>query len=442
MPFRGRRTRKPQRPERHVVALTSVSAFEHADIPVALQPAPGVLSDAEADLLCGIGERLPGFCTRGYRSLKLSQHCGLVNLGERLLEILPKVGEADVRGQSRGVLLRLLHACSDFPLNRQPSAGQAGRSAPLLDVFIRAFFDEVTELMKGGLLRRYVEREDDCMAVRGSILLNRQLTTLANRTDFIACRYDELTADNRWNRIIKVGLRAVRPWMNGVELQRTWVELMAGFDEVTGVVDARPLLVGLRYDREGIRYRGAIDWVERILSLLSPDLRAGEKNAPGLLFDMNRLFEDAVTRRMEAWAWDRGWGVEAQNSTRYLAEIVDSPKRKAFKVRPDMLFTDHRRVVAIADAKWKHPALSKRGFILPDQSDLYQLHAYATIFGCEHLAVVYPWHEGLAGARETAFELPGRDNVKAKVTVLCVDVGEEELPVRLGGGAMVWGELK
>jgi len=112
-------------------------------------------------------------------------------------------------------------------------------------------FDEVTALMKGGLLRRYLEREEDCLAVRGSILLNRQLTTLANRTDLAACRYDELTADNHRNRLIKAGLRAVRPWIHGVALQRSWIELMAGFDEVTDIAEARPLLTGLRYDRQG-----------------------------------------------------------------------------------------------------------------------------------------------------------------------------------------------
>ena len=284
----------------------------------------------------------------------------------------------------------------------------------------------------------YLEREEDCLAVRGSILLNRQLTSLANRTDLIACRYDELTADNHWNRLIKAGLRAVRPWMHGVALQRSWIELMAGFDEVTDIAEARSLLTGLRYDRQGSRYRPAIEWVERILSLLSPDLRAGTKPAPGLLFDMNRLFEAVVEQRMQSWAWNRGWSVEAQNFTHYLADIVDAPKRKAFKVRPDLLFTQRGQTVAIADAKWKHPSLSPRRFVMPDQADLYQLHGYASVFRGERLALIYPWDESMAGARETTLELPGSEKFNPCVTVLCLDVADDNLTLRLQTDA--WAE--
>jgi 5-methylcytosine-specific restriction enzyme subunit McrC len=420
------------------VALSALTFTEHENIPVGPSSGTGILSELEADHLCWLGERLPGFCTRGYQNIKLSQHCGLVNLGERVLEILPKVGEHDDPAQSRGVLLRMLRACPDFTLQRQAVAGQAQCTAPLLDLFIRAFFDEVTALMKGGLLRRYLEREEDCLAVRGSILLNRQLTSLANRTDLVACRYDELTADNHWNRLIKAGLRAARPWMHGVALQRSWIELMAGFDEVTDIAEARHLLIGLRYDRQGSRYRPAIEWVERILSLLSPDLRAGAKPAPGLLFDMNRLFESVVEQRMQSWAWNREWRVEAQNFTRYLADIVDEPKRKAFKVLPDLLFTQRGQTVAIVDAKWKHPSLSPRRFVMPDQGDLYQLHGYASVFQCERLALIYPWDDSMAGAQGTTFELPSSSDFHPSVTILCLDVTDDGLPLRLQTDA--WAE--
>ena len=287
--------------------------------------------------------------------------------------------------------------------------------------------------MRGGLLRRYVEQEEDCLAVRGTILLGRQLSSLANRTDRIACFYDELTADNNWNRIIKAGLRAVRPWIHDTDLHRTWVELMTGFDEVSEISDVHPLLSGLRYDRQGTRYRPAVEWVERIINLLSPDLRAGDKTAPGLLFDMNRLFEGVVAQRMDRWALGRNWKVESQNSTRFLTEIVHTPNRKAFKVRPDLLFTEQGRPVAIADAKWKRPILSKGRFILPEQSDLYQLHAYASVFACEQLALIYPWSDTVADANETIFELPSGSHLKPKLTVIGLDVMHDDFPLRIAG---------
>ena len=418
----------------------ALTAFEHVAVPVDSAAGLGALSESEADHLCALSEQLPSLCTRGYRSVKLAHYCGLVNLGSRVLEILPKVGERDSADESRGVLLRLLHASRDFPLHHQPSAGQAHRSAPLLEVFIRAFFDEVTRVLKGGLLRRYLEHEDDLLAVRGTVRVQRQFTALANRTDRIACRYDELTADNTWNRVLKAGLRIVRPWVTTHDLLRSWIELMAGFHEATDlpVADVRSLLVDLRYDRQGNRYRPAIAWVERIVSLLSPDLRTGSKAAPGLLFDMNRLFEVAVEQRMQTWAWHRRWIVEAQNSTQYFTHIAGSPRRSAFKVRPDLLFSSRGQTMAVADAKWKRPAISQHGFILPEQADLYQLHAYASVFNCEQLAIIYPWTEGLSIARETTFELPSSVGLTPKVTTLFLDIGDDDLPLRLNTAFGVW----
>jgi 5-methylcytosine-specific restriction enzyme subunit McrC len=409
------------------VALT---AFEHQPIPISADGDATSLSEAEAERLLWVSDNLRGFCSRGYQSVKLSEHCGLLNLGGRTLEILPKVGERADASAGRGVLLRLLRHASELPLHRQSAAGQGVRPAPLLEVFISAFFDEVLILLKGGLLRRYVEQEDDILAVRGGIRLQRQFTTLANRTDLVACRFDELTSDNRWNRLLKTGLQTVRPWIQNLSLQRTWFELSAAFEEVSPISQPRALLEGLRYDRQAARYRPAILWVERILNLLSPDFRAGEKAAPGLLFNMNLLFERTVEQRMARWAEARGWTLESQDDSRFFTRITATIPRFAYRVRPDLVLRSGGRVIAVADTKWKRPELSAAGFVLPAQPDLYQLHAYASVFGCIELALIYPWDDHLTEARETVFHLPATGGAVPHLTVFAVDLGEESLPLR------------
>ena len=418
--------------------IPDLSVFEHALVSVEREAGPDVLSEDEADRLDLLTESQPGFCTRGYRNVKLAQYCGVASLGDRAIEVLPKVGEVGRHAESRDVLLRLLRASQDSPSQRLNPVGQGLGAAPLMEIFIKVFFDEVAALMKGGLLRRYRELEEDCLAVRGSILLGRQLTTLVNRPNRIACRFDDLTADNRWNRLIKAGLRAVRPWLRSYDIQRTWVELMSAFDEVSDTADPHALLASLQYDRQGARYRPAIGWVERILNFLAPNLRTGGKNAPGLLFDMNRLFESVVTERMRSLGWERQLGVEAQNDSRWFARLHGRPGRAEFRLRPDVLFTDRGAPVAIADAKWKRPKLGRDGVIVPDEADVYQLHSYSAAWGCEHLALVYPWDEKLRGARLTIFDLPATGDRKPQLAVLCLDIGRDDMPLRMGSG--FWSE--
>ncbi|MCX6936457.1 MAG: hypothetical protein NTU80_00950 [Verrucomicrobia bacterium] len=420
------------------MSFPALTAFEHEAIPVTPGGGPRALSENEAEQLALIAESLPGFCSRGYRSIKLSEHCGLLNLGGRILEILPKAGEHPDAAQGRGVLLRMLRVATDLPLHRQDAAVQTDRHAPLLEIFIRAFFEEVLLLLKGGLLRRYTERDEDLLAVRGTIQLQRQFTTLANRTDFVACRYDELTPDNRWNRLLKAGLKIVRPWIRSPDLERSWIELFAAFEDVGDEARPRALLDGLRYDRQATRYRPAIQWVERILNLLSPDLRSGAKPAPGLLFDMNLLFERVVEQRMARWASECGWIMETQDTSRYLAEIISEPKRRAYQVRPDLVFRYRGQVVAIADAKWKRPDVSTRGFILPAQPDLYQLHAYSAVFKCSQLALIYPWSERLHTSRPTVFELPGDEGIRPRVTIIALDLTDDQFPLRMNPAEGEW----
>jgi 5-methylcytosine-specific restriction enzyme subunit McrC len=270
-----------------------ITAFEHQAIRVGDGSADG-LSEAEADALCRIGELRKGFCRRGAGVVELSQYCGVVGLGQRALEVLPKVDHGDPPEFCRGILLRLLRLAEDVPVFRHVSVGQHLRSAPLLEVFIAAFLETVTELVRGGLLSQYEEREDDLGVLRGRIQFSRQLGALMNRKDRIACRYDELTPDNAWNRAVKLGLLAVRPWITRDELARRWAVAACAFDEIPAQHHPPVDLSRLVFSRQALRYRPAIEWVRWILEVLSPSFRAGEAAAPALLFDMNQVFESAV----------------------------------------------------------------------------------------------------------------------------------------------------
>jgi 5-methylcytosine-specific restriction enzyme subunit McrC len=405
-----------------------LTAFEHQTIPIGISRTGISLTPAEAEYLTYLGELRPGFCERRHGTVRLAQYCGVVSLGNRMLEVLPKTDEHSSPAECRGVLLRLLRAAEHFPIFRHLSAGHHLRTAPLLEVFISAFFDAVTEIVRGGLLRQYHEREDDLQVVRGRILAGRQFAIHANRPDQIACRFDDLTADNVWNRLIKAGLRAVRPWIRGVELNRRWVELMTVFDEVADVTIDSKTPNRLVFDRHAVRYRTAVDWVRWILALLSPSLRAGEDAAPGLLFDMNQLFQSAVAAGLQRRATvEPGTIVEVQDTSRYLTQVRGTDGRRAFRLKPDLVVRRHGSIVAIGDTKWKRLKVSKSGYMMPSEADVYQMLAYATAHRCEHLALIFPTHSGLSKARDTAFQLPSVGELRPTINIICLDVHSDSM---------------
>jgi 5-methylcytosine-specific restriction enzyme subunit McrC len=416
----------------HMRVLT---ALEHEALPITAEGAGFSITPPEAERLAQIGEERPGFCELGHRQVKLAQYCGVVSLGDRVLELLPKTQDRNGSAEScRGVLLRLLRLSERFPFFAHLSAGQYLRRAPLLETFIAAFYQALTTVIRGGLLRQYLEHEEDLRVVRGRVATARQLGSHANRLDTVACVFDELSPDNVWNRVLKKAVRVTRPWLRSAELRRHWVELMGVLDEVDDERLAGAEVDRLVFDRRAERYRGAIDWARWILALLTPSLRGGRHEAPALLFDMNKLFEASVAAVLRRAALRHGMQVVTQDRSRTLASIVSGDVvEPGFVLRPDLLIMSQGHVAVIADTKWKRLELDRKGRPSPSEADMYQLHAYAGAFQCSELALIYPW-EASDPVVDANYRLPGRDGRPATAHVLGLDVGDDAMPLRIGKG--------
>ncbi|MBI3350813.1 MAG: hypothetical protein HY020_26900 [Burkholderiales bacterium] len=420
---------KPLAPDRVLTAL------EHQPLPITPDGAGWSLTPAEAERLAQISEVRPGFCELGAHHVKLAQYCGVVGLGDRVLEVLPKVDDAATSAEDcRGVLLRLLSRTERFAHFRHQATGQHLRRMPLLEVFIAAFFDSVASLARGGLLRQYQEQDDVLQVVRGRIDLSRQFGTHANRPDRLTCHFDELTADNVWNRTLKKAIRCTRAWIRRADLHRRWVELMGLLDEVDDTRLAGAELERLQFNRQAERYRTAVDWARWILALLAPSLRAGGHQAPGLLFDMNKLFESAVaSEARQQLRGIPGLSVNSQDTSRFLGTLVSGERvEPAFQLRPDLVFRHNDVVIAIADTKWKRVDADKRGHLMPSGADLYQMHAYASAFACHELQLIYPWHAALSRAQPSEIRLPDVQGRAPVLRVNCIDVYDDEMKLNIG----------
>lgn len=403
-----------------------LTVFEHDSIPVG--DGSGIsISDVDAETLLSLNRNHPGFCERGHRSIRLRQYCGIVPLRDCTLEILPKVQKStqSEAADARAMLLRLLLQAGACPPVDISQAGQDVHRAVLLDVFVAAFFSAVRFVVQGGLLQQYQAADDDLPTVRGRILVERQFSTLGNRGDVIACRFDELTADNVWNGLVQAGISAVGPWIRDDRLYRQYLELRAVFDGIRAVVPSQDRLRALKYDRQAMRYRTVIDWVKLILAIQSPSLRAGPSSAPALLFDMNVVFEEAIAGVLRARAARRGQlQIEAQVVGRGLAEVVGEKGTRQYRLKPDLVVRSGDTLVAIADTKWKRLKQSSAGYLLPSTGDMYQMQAYAVGWKCEKLVLIYPWSPELEGSRETAYAIDAGSHT-ATITVACVDLASD-----------------
>jgi 5-methylcytosine-specific restriction enzyme subunit McrC len=328
----------------------------------------------------------------GYRHLQFTNWCGVIQAGGVTVEVLPKIADGDYF--DRNVLLRMLAVAYEFPVSRVGDANLGKQSHSLLHWLIRWFCDELFRIFHAGPLRAYVLRNATLPTIRGRWRPDLDATRSAGRQDQLNCEFDELTVDNSWNRTLKAALRVTRRLAGGREqLLRDIEMLLAWLSEVEDVPVTVEELRRLPKNRLVARYDTALRMAEWFLAKESSNLQAGSSKGFALMFEMNMLFQ-AFLGRLLLGALPEGCTLGKERPRFYLAHNADGLGR--FQMKPDFCVLRGAKVVAIIDAKWKRlDTEGEYGKWGVRQEDVYQLHTYAVAYGCQRVALWYPYHSGL-----------------------------------------------
>ncbi len=414
------------------MAADIISCIEHESLPIVDNRHAGqrALGRKHARLLSKIESSLPCNTFRwGHNRIKWTQYCGVIQLGDLTLEILPKIhGKEDDPGSCRDALVRMLKKAKQLRSHRGGQASVNIQKHTLLDVFILHFCEELQAQIVQGKIKRYTNREENLPVLRGRLLTAQQLKHNLFHRERLYCRYDELGEDIPLNRIIKFTLRLLLPKTRSPLARKRVTELLMSFDSVRDVSITGESFDRLVIDRVNARYQAVIDQCKIFVRGLNPDVLAGSGKAFSLLFDMNRLFETWVAAIMRGYARRQGLRLREQGPRKYLAHRLDIDK-SVFQMKPDIALLDQdNQVTLLADAKWKLLDATDHKLGV-SQGDMYQMQAYANRYGVDHLALIYPAERGLAGSYPLQFK--GMRN--CWITIVSLDVMAREDSVALQG---------
>ena len=353
---------------------------------------PDGLTEAETRRLHALAERAakrlkpgPGaVLTRTVKGLQAGQVVGVLTIPGRTVEILPKIDGED--HAVRKALVHMLAVAWDLRVADGEIAALDTQRLDLLELLIRLFADRLRTALRSGLPRRYLAREEDLPLLRGRLDVIRQTTHLAVRPDRLACRFDELSEDTPFNRVLKAAVKLLARRARTAANARSLAELAARFESVG---DSRaPLREQVRLDRSNAAFRGLYRLARLFLSGDWQSTASG--GAPGfaLLFPMNDLFETFVGRSLKR-ALSPG-SVHLQRSRRHALADAKGP---LFWLKPDVKI-DTPDGVVILDTKWKwiKSSDSKLGV---EEPDVYQMLAYGQAYEAKRLILLYPWSEEL-----------------------------------------------
>jgi 5-methylcytosine-specific restriction enzyme subunit McrC len=364
-----------------------------------------IFSRGQADALLEAARRHPCGGDEGtsilsdhHRHLTARQVVGVIAGRGCSLEILPKVDPADVEeaGTVRRRLVHMLDVALGLGLSVGDATSMAHRAESLLDLFIAQFADRLLGEVRHGLPRQYRAREDDLRALRGRLDIVRQFTVHAVRPDRLACRFDMLDAGTPLLRIMKACVVLLARHARAQETRRKLAELRFLLADVSDVARRDLPWTEIRIDRASGRWRTLLALAKLLLGQHWQQTHADPRQPEGitLLFPMHELFERYVAVQARRAVAPLGLEVVAQGGFEdCLGEWRPGEvcRGRVFRTRPDILVRRGGKVLAVVDTKWKALSadpLDRRHGV--SQADVYQLMAYARLYRCDRLLLLYP----------------------------------------------------
>ncbi len=375
-------------------SLIKIQVFENQIVKIN-EPVNGLAltSDTWQALATYAAQHQEKYFTVLKNGLRFSHYVGTIQVGNVVIEILPKIDQTeDINLQS--VLLDMLRECRLLRTEPTTNVSVQWQKGNLLDEYISQFLNEVSALLQEGLQRKYQPFAANRNNLRGRLLLDKQLQhNLVHQERFFTAT-QEYSFDHPFNRMLHAALTLLSQIPIKSALALRVRQLRSQFPAFETAESPLPDFDEFYFDHRTIRYKNALQTAWFILQQLRPGLRTGSIPVLSVLFDMNLLFEEFIFRQLRK---------AAGNSILVQRQLTKPFWNRKF-LRPDIvLCIENQRVVI--DTKWKKLRVAN-----PSAEDLRQLFVYSQYFDAKQSVLVYPRSNALKNMPPTAFfPIPGNE---------------------------------
>ena len=396
------------------------------------------ISEGQADRLAKVarqsvfaGSSGEGVLEHRRKHLRARGVVGVIAATDCQLEILPKIeasGEHDAAPETlRQRLVHMLSVARDLRIDAQNTASLGWQRDTLLEILIRIFCNKMTEAVRHGIPRRYIAHTDDLPALRGRLNVTRQFSVLAAQPQHLACEYDELSPDIDLNRVMKAAISKLSRVATSADNLRSLRELSFAYADITDVAPSALRWDRITLDRTNDRWRELLSRAKLLVGDRHQTTNAGATDGHALLFEMNVLFEEYVTKLLKRGLAGTPFTATSQGGQK---DCLFEGEQGRFRTRPDFIIRHHGEVVMVIDTKWKRisPRIedAKQGI---SQGDVYQLMAYSELYKCDRVMLLYPHHHGLPGSQPPQAYSIGSAGARKKLFVSTVDVSRRHSQV-------------
>ena len=155
----------------------------------------------------------------------------------------------------------------------------------------------VSQQLKKGLYREYVNQHDDLIALRGKVSIKETIRNKMTHKQVMACEYDELSENNMLNQIIKTASIILLAQKSVSEKQKKQIRKnMLFFSNVNKIESNAISWNRIRYQRNNQNYRMLMNISYLIIDSMILSTQTGEYKLPSFLDEqkMCRLYEKFI----------------------------------------------------------------------------------------------------------------------------------------------------
>ncbi len=252
----------------------------------------------------------------------------------------------------------------------------------ILDLYFEIFLDEVSGLLKKGFIKTYKTSQANITALKGRLDFNRSVENILVHRERFYTHHQIYTYDHLINQILQQAMKILSKISTNPNIRDKLARLRLDLPEISDVCIQNHHFDLIPATRKTDPYHEALKIAQMIILDYSPDIKNGRENMLALLFDMNKLWEEYIYRKMLKSKPDN-CQVNFQNSMVFW-ESASSVKT----IRPDIVVTYNNKGQKenfVIDTKWKIV-----DFQQPDDDDLKQMYAYNMYWDAGKCMLLYP----------------------------------------------------
>jgi len=318
----------------------------------------------------------------GNERIKFAQYVGVIQVNNLTIEILPKADNTEINDSSKerwhNALIGMLHVCKLIKLESISHAKLKLKSASILDLYYDAFLSGVEKLVKQRLIKQYKCIDENLNKVKGKIKFREHIQKNYIHKERFFLEHNIYNIDNNLNQILLKALIILSKISTSPQFNSRIKKLLLNFEDVTEKTITSSWFDSLKYNRNTERYKDSIILAKLIILKYSPDLRGGRENVLAILFDMNRLYENYVYRKLKI----------LETNPEIPIKRVKEQNRRPFwgnnNLRADIVVECESNNYVI-DTKWKILKNNK-----PSDEDLKQMFVYNLHYDSNLSILLYP----------------------------------------------------